>query len=177
MYGKNRLLDAYNIWGETPLSDLLIAPSAKNIFYRRTDAIEEQLKKSGIDIKSVYRHHVYGKSFYVLKFDDVQEECAIAESLGIPQEWIGFITTSPWLYYIKEDELNDKYCDDDGELVFPSFFEKIKETYEDDSSDENVITCVKKGGFWGIDYVYIIGFHEDVDKLCEHIDRCTNEDS
>lgn len=175
MYGKNRLLDAYSIWGESPLSGLLVEP--KNIFYRRTDAIEEQLKNSGFNIKTVYRHTVYNKNFYVLIFEDVQEERDIAESLSIPEEWVGFITTDPWMYYVKEDELNDKYCDADGELVFPSVFAKIKEIYEDDSSDEDIVTCVKKGGFWGIDYVYIIGLHEDVDKLCEHIDRCIDEDS
>ena len=103
----------------------------KTIYGRRCGAITEQLKKHNVPVKRVGRHHFYNIRVYCIEIKIGKcgkwiDDDDIAEALNIPKEWIAFIHINTEhrykLYFVKEDELNSKYCDDDGELIFKKPF-------------------------------------------------------
>ena len=100
------------------LMDLHSFSKPQNIYWKRCENVQNQLNKHKLYCNSVHRHHLYGLSVYVLEFDNIVDESDIAEALDIPKDWIAFVMTSPWIYYVLEDKLHEKYCDEDGELIF-----------------------------------------------------------
>lgn len=114
-----------------------------NIYFRRSDAIQKQLRRNDIRNVKVSRHHLGDWRFYVLEFnrnnsDKYVDEKDIAKALDIPTEWVYFIhidvANSITIYWIDEEKLHEKYLDDDGELNFDGwslYTEKgLKSTYE-----------------------------------------------
>lgn len=94
-----------------------------NVYWRRSDAIKEQLAKYDIDAK-VSRHHLKDWRVYCLDIsteDGHVSEDDIIEALDIPREWLHFIhidTANKYvLYWVDEEMLHSKYLQD-GELVF-----------------------------------------------------------
>jgi len=106
-----------------------------NLYHRRCEAIRKQLEDAGMNIKRLCRHNMFGEEFYLLKVDTLKSkeypsECDIAKALDIPVDWIDFggLVDNVNIYYIKEKEFNDKYCDCDGEIVFEKWCLKDKFT-------------------------------------------------
>lgn len=92
----------------------------KSIYHRRCDAIEHRLKEHNI-CAVVSRHTAFDVEYYVLDIKDNIADinrCEIADALDIPKDWVDFINIydEGVVYFIKEDEFNDKYCDCDGEI-------------------------------------------------------------
>ena len=124
--GRNMGYNYY--WGfpsinvETPL----ILGGNMTIYNRRCKSIKKELCRKGIDAK-VIRKTIFGIGCYA-----VDVECStsktIADALDIPREWVGVAVLNEDFerYLIKEDELNSKYCDCDGELVFRKPFRLVE---------------------------------------------------
>lgn len=95
-----------------------------------TSAIKKELSKNNIKVKDVHRHGIWGINVYVIRFhkDDNNKHIndkILANALNIPIDWVGLAQCTSdgyCTYWIKEDKLNNKYCDDDGKLVFENPF-------------------------------------------------------
>lgn len=124
--------------GMANFGDFLYPYRCKSIYHRRCDAIEYRLKEHNINAV-VSRHTAFDVEYYVLDFKDSSsiDKCKIADALDIPKDWVDFINIydEGCVYFIKEDEFNDKYCDCDGEidwgfnlfdLKFESKFETLR---------------------------------------------------
>ena len=99
------------------------------VWNRRCKAIEQRLKSKGLKA-NVWRHDLFKVDYYVVNLDEESSNFYskdiknIAEALDIPNVWVDFVGRRK--YFIKEKELNDKYLNDCGEMVFDQdldFFE------------------------------------------------------
>ena len=89
---------------------------------RRCNVIEKQLCKNGLKAR-VSRHTCFDVEYYVVEQWDKETYFSsedIAKALKIPNDWVSLAnyTDGVGTYWVKEDELNDKYLDCDGEMLF-----------------------------------------------------------
>lgn len=161
-----------------------------SIWHRRTEAIEKELKKHNIKAK-VHRHHIYDVEYYVLTLDTSKKhisESDVANALNIPKEWVGFVHINLEncykIFWIKEDEFNAKYCNDDGEIVFKKSFKLTDYPFEESFntlcpisnqlSEQGIV--VDKIGIWE-DYLMIqIEYDECITytEICDAL-KCSTE--
>ena len=104
----------------------------KTIERTRCDNIQDALKKNSI-ASCVSRHHVFDVNYYLIEVhtdecDDYVGSKEIADALGIDRDDVSLYKTcnSKYpCYALLEDEINDKYSNDDGRLVFEFDFLKF----------------------------------------------------
>lgn len=120
----------YSKYLSTPLLFNNWFSKEENPFHRRCEQIRKQLCKNGLKAR-VHRHTCFDMKYYVIEQWDkktVFNERDIANALNIPREWCSLAnhTNMIGFYWVKEDELNEKYCDCDGNLVFDEPFDFLE---------------------------------------------------
>ena len=94
----------------------------KSIYGLRCDDIEKELCKHGLKA-NVHRHDCFGVDYYVIE-EAYKSVCfdkgMIAKALNIPMDWVDLASVDDMIskYWVKEEELNDKYLDCDGRFCF-----------------------------------------------------------
>ena len=101
----------------------------ENVFGRNCKRIENKLNELDEMTCKVSRHTIFDIKVYVIETKgDVHVE-EIAEKLDIPEEWVTFadinIDKEPTekVFYLKEDEFNDKYANKEGKLWLETLYE------------------------------------------------------
>ena len=96
------------------------------IWNKRCKSIEEALKRHCIK-SSVIRHTLFDTDYYLVEVSDNKHHISgddIAEALDISKDWVCLYHcryNESTYYAVLEDELNDKYKNCNGELVFDDF--------------------------------------------------------
>lgn len=101
-----------------------------NPFHRRCEAIRKKLCEHGHKAR-VSRHTAFDVKYYVIEqWDDktLFNVRDIASALEIPKEWCSLVNYMDGIgtYWVKEDELHEKYLDCNGDLVFNESFDFLE---------------------------------------------------
>lgn len=126
------LSDAFITWSTNGICKT-VDDIHNTVWNRRCRAIEQQLKSKGLEAK-VWRHDLFKVDYYVVNLNEKSSELYwtdiknIANALDIPKVWVDFVEHNR--YFVKEKELNDKYLDDNGEMVFKANFKDFWELYD-----------------------------------------------
>ena len=105
-----------------------LMPCESTIWNRRCRAIEKELKRHCIK-SSVSRHTLFDTDYYLIEVSDNKHHISgddIAEALDISKDWVCLYhcrAGERTYYAVLEDELNDKYKNCNGELVFDEPFD------------------------------------------------------
>lgn len=114
-------------WGHyesifSPNYALPISATYDNKYHSACRSIKKELEESDLEVEYVSRHNLFDENLYLVKLKEdcwLNTEKKIADALKIPKAWVSFYMY-PHRYAIKEDELNDKYMQND-KLVFNHF--------------------------------------------------------
>lgn len=101
-----------------------------SIYNRRCNEIKKELCKHNIKA-DVHRKTLFDEKYYAIDVEDSFCE-DIAKALNIPFDWVEMAVSKENFerYLVLEKELNDKYCDCNGELVFAEPY-KLSEHLDD----------------------------------------------
>ena len=116
--------DWYGNWHLKPV----FLDEKRNNLWDNCETIEKKLNENGLNVY-VHRHTIFDIKCYVVTEKSEGSKTFfdkdLAEILDIPVEWINLSKANdPQEFYILEDEFNEKYCNEDGLVVFKPDLQK-----------------------------------------------------